>query len=251
VASSVETGEIPSPLAITLGDRDSRRVIVVMSLAYALLSCSLSAQVALPEIRRTIPMSDVVTSLHGSFFGWALLVGGLFFSKLSARVGRSRFLALGVVGLAGGAVLFATGHVVVQTLAGAAITGVSGAILVITVPGLIADAFGDRRSLVFTRLNAFPALAGLLFPLAVSAAPSVSLSWRWPTIVFPVALTLAMVGLSHSLHNDERAPRTPTGLPSSLRLLFRMFVVVFRFRSCQPLLSSRPGSGWSPICARS
>ncbi len=178
-----------------------------MSLAYALLSCSLSAQVAMPEIRRTIQMTDVVTSLHGSFFGWALLLGGLFFSRLSASIGRARFLALGVFGLSAGACLFATGHVVAQTLAGAALSGLSGAILVITIPGLVADAFGERRSEIFTKLNAVPALAGLLFPLAVAAAPSVSLTWRWPTIVFPAVLVTAMVVLSRTLHNDERAPR--------------------------------------------
>ena len=204
---SVETGEVATPRLITLDDAEARRVMVVMSLAYALLSCSLSAQVALPEIRRTIRMTDVVTSLHGSFFGWALLIGGLFFAKLSSSIGRARFLAAGVVGLCAGATLFATGHVVAQTLAGAALSGVSGAILVITIPGLVADAFGERRSEVFTKLNAMPALAGLLFPLAVAAAPSVSLTWRWPTIVFPVVLTTAMVVLTRTLHNRERAPK--------------------------------------------
>lgn len=193
---------------IRLGEREARRVIIVMSLAYALLACSLSALIALPEIRRTIHMTDVVTSLHGSFFGWALLVGGLFGSKLSKLIGRSRFLAIGVFGLGVGAVLFATGRVVAQTLAGAAIAGASGAILVITIPGLIADTFGERRSEVFTKLNAVPALAGLVFPLTVSVAPSVSLTWRWPTIVFPLLLTVVIVGLSHPLRNGERSPRS-------------------------------------------
>ena len=234
---SAKTAEASAPRAITLGDAEERRVIVVMSLAYALLSCSLSAQVALPEIRRTIRMTDVVTSLHGSFFGWALLLGGLFFSRLSASIGRARFLALGVFGLFAGAGLFATGHVVAQTLAGAALSGLSGAILVITIPGLIADAFGDRRSEIFTKLNAVPALAGLLFPLAVAAAPSVSLTWRWPTIAFPLVLIAVMVFISRSLHNNERAPK-PSTAAGAVAVLSPLKIKVVRQRFAIQVLST-------------
>jgi predicted MFS family arabinose efflux permease len=191
--------------ALNLDKGDERRVVVVMSLAYALLACSLSAQVALPEIRRTIHMTDVVTSLHGSFFGWAMLVGGLFGSRLIGRFGRSRLLATGAVGLGSGAVLFGTGHVVAQTLAGAAISGISGAMLVITIPGLIADAFGARRSMVFNRLNVVPAFVGLLFPLAVAAAPSVSLTCRWPTIILPLVFLVAAAVVGVSLRSDGRS----------------------------------------------
>lgn len=227
----------PSAPVVTLGERESRRVIVVISLAYALLACALSAQVALPEIRRTIPMTDIVTSLHGSFFGWALLVGGLFGSRLVGAFGRSRFLAMGVLGLGAGAVLFATGHVVAQTLAGAALSGASGAVIVITVPGLVADTFADRRSEVFTKLNTVPALAGLAFPLLVSGAPSVSLTWRWPTVVLPALLVTAIVATGHTLRNDSRSPRNPAHDTGARAVLSTLRIAPVRRRFLLQVLS--------------
>ena len=221
----------------TLGDSEAPRVFLVMALAYAVLACSLSAQVALPEIRRSIPMSDVVTSLHGSFFGWALIALGLFGARLVSGVGRSRALAGGVVGMAFGAVLFGTGHVAAQTLAGAALTGVSAAVVVITVPGLVADAFGERRSEVFNKLNTVPGLIGLFFPVAVSAAPSVSLSWRWPTIVLPLVLLVVVAVLASPLRNGRRAVHD-AGNDAGVRAIFSSLgVTAVRRRFAMQILS--------------
>jgi predicted MFS family arabinose efflux permease len=172
---------------------DRRRMIGSLSLAYVLLACGLSVTAALPELRRTVRMTDTVTSLHGSFFGWGLLVGGLFGSRALVRFGRMNVLVLGVVAVGIGGVLFGTARVVGQSLAGGASIGLGGAAVVSAIPGLVADRFGSERNAIFTRLNVAPGLGGFSFPLLLAAAPVVGISWRWPTSLLPGILVLVFL----------------------------------------------------------
>jgi fucose permease len=171
----------------------------VFALGYCLLAAGLSITATLPEVRRTIAMSDTITSLHGSFFGWGLIVAGLFGAILVSKIGRRNTLIGTAVGMASGAAVFGTGTSTLQTLLGAAIVGISGALFVVVVPGLVADAFGDQRTKVFTQINMAPALAGFSFPLAVAGAPSVGLNWRWPTVLVPGGILFAIVLLSRRI----------------------------------------------------
>lgn len=173
-----------------------RQLLVLLSVSYALLACGLSVTVALPELRRSVEMSDTVTSLHGSFFGWALLVLGLFGSRVMVSLGNLRVLLLGTASVGVGAVLFGSAHVVAQSLSGGALIGLGGAAVVTAIPGLVADTFGDERNAIFTRLNVAPAFGGLSFPLLISVAPSLGSSWRVPTAVLPAVLLAAVVALS-------------------------------------------------------
>ncbi len=147
---------------------------------------------ALPEVRRTIRMSDTVTSLHGSFFGWGLVLASLFGSGLILRLGRQRTMIAAVVAMGLGAGTFATGTTVIQTLIGAAFAGLGASALVIVVPGLVADAFGHRRTEVFNKVNVAPGLAGFSFPLAVAGAPLIGLNWRWPSACIPLLFLVAI-----------------------------------------------------------
>ncbi len=171
----------------------TNRLMIVIGLGYCLLASTLSMPSALPEVRRTIRMSDTVTSLHGSFFGWGLVLGSLFGSGLILHLGRQRTIIAAVVAMGLGAGTFATGTTVFQTLLGAAFAGLGAAALVIVVPGLVADAFGDRRTEVFNKVNVAPGLAGFSFPLAVAGAPLIGLNWRWPTAGIPLLFLVAMI----------------------------------------------------------
>ncbi len=173
-----------------------RQLLVLLSVSYALLACGLSVTVALPELRRSVQMSDTVTSLHGSFFGWALLLLGLFGSRVMVSFGNLRVLLAGTASVGVGAVLFGSAHVVGQSLSGGALIGLGGAAVVTAIPGIVADTFGDERNAIFTRLNVAPAFGGLSFPLLISAAPSLGTNWRLPTVALPAVLLAAVVVLS-------------------------------------------------------
>jgi MFS family permease len=173
-----------------------KRLVRALALLYVLLACSLSVSAALPEVRRTIAMSDVVTSLHSSFFGWSLIIGGLFSARLFRRLGHGRVLAAGTVAMTGGAVTFGLGHHAWATLTGAAAFGAGAAAVVITIPAVVAAEFRERRNEVFTRLNAAPVFGGAMFTLSLAAAASRNI-WRLPVIAIPlgVGLITAVVGL--------------------------------------------------------
>ena len=192
-----------------------RQLLVLLSVSYALLACGLSVTVALPELRRSVPMSDTVTSLHGSFFGWALLLLGLFGSRMVVRFGNLRLLLSGTGAVGVGALLFGSAHVVTQSLSGGALIGLGGAAVVTAIPGLVADTFGDERNAIFTRLNVAPAFGGLSFPLLISAAPSLGTTWRVPTAALPALLLAVVVVLSvpELRRTRERGvvPRTTSG----------------------------------------
>ena len=176
-----------------MAQADRRRTIGSLSLAYVLLACGLSVTAALPELRRTVGMSDTVTSLHGSFFGWGLLFGGLFGSRALVRFGRMNVLVVGVVAVGVGGVLFGTAHVVAQSLAGGAAIGLGGAAVVSAIPGLVADRFGSERNAIFTKLNVAPGIGGFTFPLLLAIAPVIGVSWRWPTSMLPGLLVVVFI----------------------------------------------------------
>ena len=138
-------------------------------------------------------MSDTVTSLHGSFFGWGLLFGGLFGSRALVRFGRMNVLVVGVVAVGVGGVLFGTAHVVAQSLAGGAAIGLGGAAVVSAIPGLVADRFGSERNAIFTKLNVAPGIGGFTFPLLLAIAPVIGVSWRWPTSMLPGLLVVVFI----------------------------------------------------------
>ncbi len=173
-----------------------RQLLVLLSVSYALLACGLSVTVALPELRRSVEMSDTVTSLHGSFFGWALLLLGLFGSRVMVWFGNLRVLLFGTAAVGAGAVLFGSAHAIAQSLSGGALIGLGGAAIVSAIPGIVADTFAEERNAIFTRLNVAPAFGGLSFPLLISVAPSLGSSWRVPTAALPAVLLVAVVVLS-------------------------------------------------------
>jgi MFS family permease len=175
-----------------------QKVISTLSLLYVLLACSLSVSAALPEVRRTIAMSDVVTSLHSSFFGWSLLIGGLACNRLFARLGHRNVLAVSVLAMTCGAVFFGFGISAWMTLLGAASFGFGAAVVVITMPAVVANEFGERRNEVFTRINAAPVAGGSFFTLTLAIANSHGL-WRLPVIVFPLAFGIAVVVVGRAL----------------------------------------------------
>jgi MFS family permease len=210
-----------SPVDLRPFSRAQRQVVATLAIVYVLLASSLSVSAALPELRQTIAMSDAVTSLHSSFFGWALLPGGLLGGRLITRFGNRRILMCSVTLMSGGAIIFGFGRSVEATLTGAGALGVGAAMVVVAMPGIVADLFASRRNEVFTRLNVAPVFGGALFTLSLAAATSVG-RWRIPVVFFPalcmVLLAVVVRGidpqairpLSNSLENHTGfTPQSP------------------------------------------
>jgi MFS family permease len=95
--------------------------------------------------------------------------------------------------------LLCTGQAWPITLLGSSLAGVACSMLVLLMPGIIADHHGDRRGEAFAAVNGVPGLAGIAFSLIVGAVIAAGGSWRWPyallTIAFAVGVAFAARGI--------------------------------------------------------
>jgi MFS family permease len=154
------------------------RLTVTLGLGYALLALALGINVVLASLRADLGLSATVTSLHGSFFGWGLLLVGSAGGRVVGSLGRRRTYLSAAVLTGVGSALFATGANVAVTLLGALAVGLGGAMMMIVVPGVVADLHGAGRSAAFTAINAIPAAVGLTSPLLIGAAITLGVGWN-------------------------------------------------------------------------
>ena len=172
------------------------RLTYASALGYALLVCALSVGVVLGELREQFDLSGVVASLHGSTFGFGLLAAGLWGVRVVDRLGRRRALAMSAAAITGGITLFSTGPAWPITLAGTALAGLGGALLVMVMPGLISDHHGEHRAAAFAAVNGAPGLAGVAFSLLIGGALALSWSWRTPYLILTGVIVLALTSVA-------------------------------------------------------
>ena len=171
------------------------RLTYASALGYALLVSGLSVGVVLGELREQFDLTGVIAALHGSTFGFGLLAAGLWGVRVVDRLGRRTSLAVSAATIATGIIMFCLGPAWPVTLAGTALSGLGGALLVMVMPGLISDHHGEHRAVAFAAVNGAPGLAGLAFSLVIGGALALEWSWRPPYLILTaiIFVTLAAV----------------------------------------------------------
>lgn len=182
------------------------RLTYASALGYALLVCGLSVGVVLGELRHQFHLSGVIAALHGSTFGFASISAGLFGVRVVDRLGRRTSLAMAAAALATGIMMFCLGPAWPITLAGTALAGLGGALLVMVMPGLISDHHGEHRAAAFAAVNGAPGLAGVTFSLVVGAALALHWSWRPPYLIVTAVIAVALVKVAWPVSIPE-SPR--------------------------------------------
>jgi predicted MFS family arabinose efflux permease len=172
------------------------RLTYASALGYALLVCALSVGVVLGELREQFALSGLIASLHGSTFGFGLLVAGVWGVRVVDSLGRRSALALSAAALASGITLFCTGPAWPITLTGTALAGLGGALLVMVMPGLISDHHGEHRAAAFAAVNGAPGLAGVAFSLIIGLALALHWSWRAPYLILTGVIVLALISVA-------------------------------------------------------
>jgi predicted MFS family arabinose efflux permease len=170
------------------------RPTIGVTLAYMTLAASLGLGMVMAELRKRMHLSGTVTSLHTAFFGWGLLVAGLLGFWIVARIRRDLLLRLALCGSAAGALVFISGERLAVTLLGALIIGVSGAMITMTIPTILADHHGDGYADALAATNAFPSLVGVIFPITMGVA--LSRHWGWRGVFAPFVVTFAALALA-------------------------------------------------------
>lgn len=180
------------------------RLTVASTLGYCLLVATLSVGVVLGELRNEFGLSGVVAALHGSTFGFGLLLVGVRGVAVVDRIGRgAAFRGSGVL-LVSGLVLFCAGNAWPVTLLGTALSGLGGAMFVMVMPGVISDHHGEHRAAAFAAVNGVPGVVGVLFSLLVGGAIGVGWSWRAPYLT----LSIVIAGLLVAAARPVELPRS-------------------------------------------
>ena len=213
------------------GPEQSRHLIAMLGLAYSALAAGLTANAALASLRKSVPMSETVTSLHGSFFGWGVLTLCLA-PVLTRRFARSQVFVAGLIATGLGAIPFALATNVWMSLGGSALTGFGCAALLLTIPAVVAQGFPLNRATMFSRLNAIPVTVGLSLPAALVLFDQLGWSWRIPIFVaaplFAALSVLVARPLIASGHVDP-VPGVHAPEPVSVITLLRQRQVRSRF----------------------
>ena len=168
------------------------RLTYSSALGYALLVGGLSVGVVLGELRQQFHLSGVIAALHGSTFGFASLVAGIWGVRVVDRLGRRTSLVAAAVAITSGITLFCLGPMWPATLSGTALAGLGGALLVMVMPGLISDHHGQHRAEAFAAVNGAPGLAGVMFSLVIGGALALQWSWRAPYMILTAVIVVAL-----------------------------------------------------------
>jgi MFS family permease len=177
----METAQRPSTRGVD-------RLLLLCSLSFLLLVAGLSVGIVLGELRDEFGIGGFVAAAHGSTFGVGLLLCATFGLPLIERVGRAATFWWSCIGITAGITLLCVGPAWPITLAGCALSGVACAMLVLLMPGIIADGYGDDRSDRFAQVNAYPGIAGIGFSVIIGAALGAGLSWRVPYLTITLGL---------------------------------------------------------------
>ena len=110
-----------------------------------------------------------------------------------AHIRRDLLLRLALCGSATGALIFVSRERLAFTLLGALVIGVSGAMITMTIPIILADHHGDGYADALAATNAFPSLVGVVFPITMGLA--LSRDWGWRAVFAPFVVALAAAAL--------------------------------------------------------
>jgi predicted MFS family arabinose efflux permease len=189
------------------------RLTVACVLSYCLLPTGLNVGAILGELRDDLALSGLVAALHGATFGIGLLVLGLLGLPIVNRLGRRRSLLAVPILMTGGVTVFVLGDAWPVTFAGILLSGIAGALLVVVMPGLVADHHGPQRTAAFAAINAIPGLVAVACSLVLAWSISSTGSWRTTYLVATVLVaTLALVAL-HGAPVIEGRALAPSSLP--------------------------------------
>lgn len=142
-----------------------------------------------PYLRHDLGVAPWVAALPNSAMAVGLGVGGVSARALNARLGAQRAARGWLLVMALGGVLLATPVSILVTIAGGFAFGASLGGTLVHVNSALGQ--GERGGLLLTRANLASNVAGVVGPLALSAAAS-GIGWWYGSLV-PVPFLLALV----------------------------------------------------------
>jgi len=159
----------------------------LLGASFAFSSSSLGP--LMPFLRTDLHLSYTEGAYH--FSAWALgsLTSGIWGDRLMRKFGRHKTLWGGAIAGCLGIFLIATMNQVCLTAFGALVGGFGGSIMGQTVTTIMADRFGEERTIGITEANIVASLASFMAPLMVGFCVKMGMPWRL-ALCFPMVAFL-------------------------------------------------------------
>jgi MFS family permease len=136
-------------------------------------------------------------------------LAGVSFAPVARRLPRAPLLWSSMAGTTAGIALFTATRTVALTLAGAALAGFAGTVLLTCVQAILSDRHGDRRGQALVEANVGAAGCAVLAPLLLGLFQATPLGWR-AALAVPVFL---LAGL-YLRYRHQPLPAPPAGRPA-------------------------------------
>jgi MFS family permease len=133
---------------------------------------------AMPFLRAELGLGYGVASLHFSAYAIGAIVSGLMGERWVRRLGRTRALWGGLLGMAVGALLIALSPVVAGTLLGGLTVGLAGTVSLLANQAALSDMYGPMRTVALTESNVAATGTAIFAPLAIGGFAAAGLGWR-------------------------------------------------------------------------
>ncbi|MFJ9522163.1 MFS transporter [Kitasatospora sp. NPDC101801] len=206
---AAETGGVLSGpyRALTLGI-----VSVVLLLAFE----ATAVNTAMPEAARQLDGVGLYAFAYSGYFTttlFALVVSG----QWSDRRGPMGPLFTGIAVFGVGLVVAGAATNMWMFLAGRAVQGLGGGLVIVALYVVVGRAFPERlRPAVFAAFSAAWVLPSILGPL-ISGAVTEHFGWRWVFLAVPVLILLPLAVMGPALRRAERAQPPAQGVEFDLR----------------------------------
>jgi MFS family permease len=164
---------------------------------------------ALALLRSELHFSYTMLGVYSAIWSVGAALAGVSFAPVARRLPRAPLLWSSAAGAAAGMALFTAAHSVALTLAGGAIAGFAGTVLLTCIQAILSDRHGDRRGQALVEANVGAAGCAVLAPLLLGLFQATPLGWR-AALILPV---IALVGL-YLRYRHQRLPPLPAGRPT-------------------------------------
>lgn len=148
-----------------------------------------------PFLKDELRLSYTVSSLHFTAFAVGILLIGLGGHRVIERIGRSRSVWLGMIGISLSVLLLLIGRNPVITIGASFLMGLIGSLILVIIPAALSDQHGELRAVALSEANMISSLVASCAALMVGWSANLTGSWRLAlgiVAVAPISLFLAL-----------------------------------------------------------
>jgi len=199
-----------------------------------------------PYLRAEHNSNYATAGLHFSLFAVGMLIAGSFGELAVRKLGTMRTLWFSALGTVPGIILILFAQQVWLSLTGAFLSGLVGSFILTTIPGALANKYGELQATAFAEINAFAALASVTAPLLVGGLAVTFLGWRG-ALILPFILLLVYIifqnkkikaGFSLQLKPQDTPGTSPNKLPLTYWWAWLGILLVVAIEFCMIYWSS-------------